>query len=337
MKKMTTIFALLLFLGTLFSCSKDEAKLNDLDPEKATVSFGSLLNDMVGNKTALKDDLDDLPECSDAIPAYAEVAMTRGEAWAVGSDTNPIRVELNPNPSDFDGDGVDNYFTEESSELELVPGFYSLEYFKIFDADGNMLWIAPRSRGFQNLVENSLPLPISLKAGVKKYVSVDVICFDDRVVNEYGYLFFDVQANELIKFCIFGNFCNEDGRHFPAHFNVNVWKYSGDSNNPRGPAITSNASNNVGVNDAGDAFGDPLCVFLPDSEGSDEYYFEITLMESDAYDAQPGIIRSGVITDDDVRALYDGEDNTDYFHFREGNCGGEDTPDLFDNQLMADI
>ncbi len=332
---MTKIFVLMLFLGTFLSCSKDDGKSN-LDPEMATLSFGSLLNDMAGNRTAIKEHLNDLPECSDAVPAYVEVALSLDGAWAVGSDTNPVRVELNPNPADFDGDGVDNYFTKESSDLELVPGDYSLEYFQVFDANGNMLWIAPRSGGFENFVTNSLPLEISLRAGVKKYVSVDVICFDDRVVNEYGYLFFDIQGNKLIKFCIFGNFCNDNGRHFPAHFSVNVWKYSGDSNNPRGQVITENSSNNVGVNDAGDAFADPLCVVLPDSEGNDEYYFEITLLGSQAYDTQPRIIRSGVITDDDVRALYDGEDNTEAFHFREGNCGGEDTPDLFNNDLMAD-
>jgi glucose/arabinose dehydrogenase len=68
---------------------------------------------------------------------------------------------------------------------------------------------------------------------------------------------------------------------------------------------------------------------LPDSEGSDEYYFEITLLGSQAYATQARIIRSGVISDDDVRALYDGEDNTEAFHFREGNCGTGDTPALF--------
>lgn len=329
MKKMKIIFVLMLLLGTLFSCSNDEAKLNDLDQEKATLSFGSLLNDMAGNKTAIKEHLDDIPGCSDAVPDYVEVALSLGGAWAAGSDTNPVRVELNPNPSDFDGDGAENYFTEESSELELIPGDYSLEYFKVFDADGNMLWIAPRNGDLVNFVNNGLPLNISLGAGVKKYVSVDVLCFDDRLVNEYGYLFFDINENRLSEFCIFGNFCDENGRHFPAHFSVDVWQYSGDSNNPKGNPIELDLMNNVGVNDDGDAFADPLCVVLPDSEGNDEYYFEITLMESDAYETEERIIRSGVITDEEVRAFNVGENNQEYYHFREGNCGTGDTPALF--------
>ncbi|MDT0649311.1 alpha/beta hydrolase [Autumnicola edwardsiae] len=329
MKKMTMYLVLMVFLGTLFSCTKEETRPNDLNPEKATLSFGSLLNDMVNNRAAIKQQFDEFPDCSDGIPAYVEVALSQDGAWAVGNETDPLQVDLNPNPDDYDGDGIDNYFTEFSYELELDPGDYVLEYFKVFDDSGNELWIAPRSGNFDNFVDNALPLAISLGAGVKKYVSVDVVCFDNRIVNEYGYLFFDINGSELIEFCVFGNFCEENGRHFPAHFSVNVWHYSGDSQNPRGEVIVSDSMNNTGVNGEGDFYADPLCITLP-SEGNNEYYFEITLLESDEYDAEERLIRSGVISDEDIRDLYDGDDNTEYYHFMEGNCGSEDAPALFD-------
>ncbi|WP_051227789.1 PQQ-dependent sugar dehydrogenase [Gillisia sp. JM1] len=336
MKKLSKYLSLLICLATLFSCSQDDIKNNNSDQEKATLSFGSLLNDMAGNRSAIKEHLDDLPECTDGTPAYVEVALSQDGSWVVGSNTNPLRVELSPNAADFDGDGVDNFFTKYSPDLELVPGTYTLEYFSVFDATGTQLWIAPRSGLFENMVGTALPMDIPLGAGVKKYVSVDVVCYDRRMVNEYGYLFFDITQNEVINFCIFGNFCDENGRHFPVHFSASAWIYTGDPQNPRGRSISLNTENEIGVNSNGDAFAKPLCIALVDKSGTDEYYVEITLLDSDAYDAQPKLIRSGVITDTDVRSLYSADNNTEYFHFMEGNCDAEDTPDLFSNDLMAD-
>lgn len=328
---------LLAVVMLLFSCSKEDKLGNDLDSEKATVSFGTLLNDLVSENSGARQAVQDLPDCLDATPFYVEVALSQDGAWAVGSDTQPVRVNLNSSPADFDGDGVDNYFTNEAEELELIPGTYNLEYFTVYDTNGNALWRAPRTTGsFAGLVDSPLPMTISLGAGVKKYVSVDVLCFDNRVVNEYGYLFFDIVASEAIKFCIFGNYCDENGRHYPAQYRVDVWNYSGDSENPQGDVIENDLMNTVGVNDDGDAFAEPLCIVLPDGEGTDEYYFEITLLSSDDYDADEEIIRSGVISDEDVRALYDGDSNTNYYHFREGNCELEDSPALFSDDGADD-
>ncbi|MFO7720218.1 MAG: vanadium-dependent haloperoxidase [Gillisia sp.] len=170
-------------------------------------------------------------------------------------------------------------------------------------------------------------MAIELNAGVKKYVQVSVLCFDNRFVNEYGYLFFDLNPNRAIEFCIFGNYCDETGRHYPAAFSVNIWAYS---NGATGAQLYTNLSNTVAMNDAGDYAGTPLCIALPDTAGLDEYYIEISLLNSDAYgNVTEGVIRSGVITDEDVRNLFDGADATNYFHFREGACNLSDSPDLF--------
>ncbi|MDT0676866.1 PQQ-dependent sugar dehydrogenase [Autumnicola musiva] len=341
MKKLNYCAAFIAALALLFSsCSKDENNLTESDPEKATLSFSTLLNDLVSNKAALKQQIGGIPECSDNNPAYVEIALSQDGAWAVGNDDDPVRVDLNPNPDDSDGDGVENYFTEYSSQLELVPGTYTLEYFTVFDANGNEIWIAPREMGsLDEMVDTALPFDISLGAGVKKYVSVDVMCYDNRMVNEYGYLFFDIIAKEAIEFCIFGNYCDDNGRHYPAHFSVDVWNYSGDIENPMGTPIGSDLMNMVGVNNNGDAYADPLCIVLPDGSGIDEYYIEISLMPSDEYDAEEEIIRSGLISDEDIRALFDGESNNDYFHFMEGDCGNgaADSPALFADVELAII
>ncbi|MDT0644426.1 hypothetical protein RM553_16425 [Zunongwangia sp. F363] len=332
-------YVVFLLLSTLLFtfCSKDDKPGNDLSPDKASISFGALLNDLVSRKPDLKQALEDLPECSEGIPVYVEVALSQDGEWIVGDDENPLMVQLSPTPADYDGDGVDNYFTEASPDLELSPGTYTLEYFTVMDENGNTLWIAPRdlegTDDYANFVENPLPLDISLGAGVKKYVDVDVLCYDNRMVNQYGYLFFDIEQSQVIDFCIFGNYCDENGRHFPAHFSADVWSYSGDPDNPRGEVLQNNIMNEVGMNNDGDYYADPLCLPLPDRSGEDQYYVEIRLMNSDAYEADARLIRSGVITDDDVRALFDGEDNADYYHFKYGYCNMEDVPMLFDEAL----
>ena len=339
MRNVMKLLAGLAVVSLLFSsCSKDDEITKGMDEEMATLSFGSLLNDLL-SKNDLKQQLEEIPKCSDDLPAYVRVALSQNGTWMIGSDTNPLRVELNPTPADYDGDGVDNYFTEESTQLELVPGTYRLEYFTVHNSDGDVLWMAPRTQGDLGAwVDAALPLDIPLGAGTKKYVSVDVLCFDDRMVNEYGYLFFDIGQNAAIEFCVFGNFCDDTGRHFPAHFRVDVWTYSGDAEAPRGQLI-SGEMNNVGVNNDDDAFADPLCLILPNTSGTDMYYIEITLLDTDAYDTEERVIRSGVISDEDVMRFFDGEDAVEYYHFREGACERADSPPLFldvDLELVAD-
>ncbi len=294
-----------LFALLFTSCSKENETLQN-SPEKATLSFEALLNDL----TRESDSKAHIPECSDATPAYVEIILANeaGEN-IVGSTATPFRVNLTTGQA----------FTEEVPELRLDPGEYSLEHFIVYDQEGNMIWITPRDGDLATFVNNPLPMSINLGAGVKKYVEVDVLCFDDRNVNEYGYLFFDFNQNEAIKFCIFGNVCDETGRHAVAEYEVDVWY--GTSNS--GTVLYSNLRNNISTNQDGDESSEPVCVALPDTDGEDSYYFEISM------DGE--IIRSGTITDADVKDLYDGDSNTEYFHFREGNCNLADSPDLFND------
>ena len=78
----------------------------------------------------------------------------------------------------------------------------------------------------------------------------------------------------------------------------------------------------------GDYAGTPVCVPLPDVDGEetiDNYYVEITLLNSDAYDdVTEEVIRSFTLTDAQVRTLFDGEDAVDYWHFQQGpTCNTE--------------
>lgn len=329
MNKFKSYFAFLTICTLLFSsCSKEEDSI-DPNAETATLSFATVLNDMMNKNAALKQQLD-IPECSDATPAFVEVVLTGPEN--VGSMQDPLIVSVNPNPGDYDGDSEAEYFTEESTDLELVPGTYTLQWFVVYDGhpdddSSNRLWIAPRADGdMANFVDTPLPQSFNVGAGVKKYVDVEVLCFDDRLVNEYGYLFFDIETNQAIEFCIFGNFCPPSGRHFPAQYSVDVWSYANDQ---RGALIHENLTNTVELDENGDYAGSIICMALPDTDGLDEYYMEITLHSSDAYgNIEERVIRAGVVRDDEVKQLFDGENNLDYYHFREG-CDGDDSPPIF--------
>lgn len=327
MRKLITRIGMFLIVVLLLTfCSKDDGILPN--SEKATLSFAAVLNDLA-EKSTLKQP-GDIPECSQDAPAFVEIILSMDGTEVVGSSEEPLRINVNPEPVDSDGDGDEEFFTQESASLELLPGTYSLDYFVVLNADEKIIWVAPMSGSdFSGFVGSALPLEIELGAGVKKYADVEVLCFDDRMVNLYGYLFFDINGTRAIEYCVFGNFCDETGRHFPASFSLDIWKYSGDPQNPQGESLVENLRNETGEYENGDAFADPVCAILPDLSGTDQYYLEITLLDSDLYETQERIIRSGVITDDDVRSMFEGASNTNYYHFREGSCQMGDSPALF--------
>ena len=311
------------------SCSKDEEAVADDPNQTASISFTTVLNDLVSEKSAFKQQLD-IPDCSGDAPAYVAVVLS-GDA-SIGTVDSPLIISVNPNPGNYDDDDELEYFTDESSELELVPGSYTLEYFAVYnghpdDEDTDVIWVAPRTDGeLADFVDNPLPQTFNVGAGVKKYVDVEVLCFDDRMVNEYGYLFFDLETTAAIEFCVFGNFCDEDGRHYPAEFSVSVWEWVDGA---QGDQLHSGLENTVTLNNDGEYAGSTVCLALPDTAGEDQYWIEITLQDSDAYDTEERVIRSGVVTDAEVKALFDGDDNVDYYHFREGACDSDDSAELF--------
>ena len=159
------VFALL-----LTSCSKDEEAVNG-NEKLATLSFTTVLNDLVASKASLKQQLD-IPDCSDDAPVFVAVVLT-GET-TVGTVDNPVIVSVNPDPDNFDDDPEDEYFTEESSDLELVPGEYTLEYFAVYNGDPSedgteVIWVAPREEGeMAAFVDTPLPLTFDLVPGAKK-------------------------------------------------------------------------------------------------------------------------------------------------------------------------
>src|SRR5690606_17145581 len=173
--------ALAVFALLFTSCSKEESSaIDDADANFVELTFGAVLNDLA-NRAANKQQMNDVPTCSDAAPDYARINFSYG-----GQDYEVVVDILQ------DADG---YFTDYSEDFKIpVNGgstTVSLTGFLVYDSSNNIIWAAPVGSGFANYVDSVLPQSFNVAAGTKPYINVDVLCFDRRLVNEYGYVFFD--------------------------------------------------------------------------------------------------------------------------------------------------
>lgn len=311
MRKFNFYLSFIAVFALLFtSCSKDEESGGNLDSDNATLSFGAIVQDLANKSSDKQSDIGDLPACSDDTPSYVEIVLMQGDTEVVGSIEDPFPVNL----------VAGQVFTEEVPELELEPGTYSLEHFAVYNEGGELIWLAPKGGVLAEFVDNPLPLNINLGAGVKKYVDVSVICYDDRDVNQYGYMFFELDANRAFEYCFFANYCTPEGRHFPARYAVDI--------SIDGTTIYSGVENTTGTNADGDFYADPLCFALPDLDeyADDEEYIDytITLLDwNEAYgDVEPMVI-SGSLSRNEVMANLNADGETvEYDHVRFG-CDGE--------------
>ena len=118
------------------ACSKDEIdSIPADDPEMATLNFGVVLNDLMDQQSLTRQAMT-FPDCSDQVPSYVHVVLSG--TTDLGTYEDPIEVGVNPTPGDYDDDGTEEYFTVESSDLELEAGPYSLDYFAVYDEDDNL-------------------------------------------------------------------------------------------------------------------------------------------------------------------------------------------------------
>jgi len=333
------------FLLVLVSCEKETA-LNTDDSAKGTLSFGSLISQFDNNseKTWLTDEV---PTCKTDSPKYVRVALKYFDAgkqewkWYKNSNSDKIEIEVNPNGTDTNNDGqIDSWFTKESLDLELNVGEYSLEYFAVTDGvgeDSQILYLAPRKEEnaidpdlqpvlFHNFVNDPLPVQISIGTGVKYYQPVEVLCYDDAFFFNFGYLFFDFNSQNLRNLCIYGNYCQQNGKHIPAQFKTKVWK--GDNYNDANLLVS--AENKLKSFTAEDGsfqyYTEAICFPLPDIE---LYSAKIWLVEENKPDL---LIRKGTFSKNDLDLLFEASNNFSYYHFREGCC------ETFDNfSLLLDL
>ncbi|MDX1544320.1 MAG: hypothetical protein R3214_10275 [Christiangramia sp.] len=331
MKKIKLYLAsCVLFALVLAGCSKEEgtpSQETGNSMNSVEITFGALLDDLSQRAmSSSKAHFDQIPTCSGTEPAVARIS------FSYGGNSYETDVAI---LSDEEG-----YFTAYSEDLKIPVAdggvtVVTLEGFQVYDGDpdgdGELIWIAPISSEegqFDGYVDNPLPFDIEVHDGTKPYIEVEVLCFDRRMVNEYGYVFFDIENKELIEFCVFGNFCPPSGRHYVASYSLDVWIYE---NGQATVQIYDDLTRFVTQNQAGEWSADPLCIVLPDDpDEEDQYLIEITILDGPQYDATEEVIRRSVLTDQEVRTFFDGDNNLEYFHFFEG-CGENDNPPIFDD------
>ncbi len=322
------IFALL-----LTSCSKEETSATMDDPSSnlsTVLSFRSVLNDLSG-----RSHFDQVPTCSPEDPAYVVLEISyEGQAPAT---MGPIEVEI---LSDEEG-----LFTAYSELLKVPVSnngsvMVTLESFQVFDSGDNLIWIAPIENvdgEFDGYVDNPLPFDFEINDGTKPYIDVEVLCFDRRMVNEYGYPFFDIFPGKIYPLCFFANYCTDSGRHYVGNYSVDLYYYDGVST----VQLYSSDDTMPDLNDDNYS-ADPLCLVVPESpfeDANEPYLYYVITPENwpgyygDVSDATP--LPAVWLNWNDVEGYLndDGETN-EYIHLfincddnpGGGDCTGEIIP-----------
>jgi len=323
--------AILMLLFASCSTENVEAPIDDTNAQFTTLTFGAVLNDLA-NKAMQKGHFDQVPTCADAEPAVAVIEFSYG-----GSDYSATVDIL----SDASG-----YFTAYSDDLKIpVPSngstMVTVTGFMVYDGDtsvfsdafyspihGNLIWIAPKGDDaqFDGYVEEALPVVFEVFPGTKPYFDIEVLCFDRRLVNEYGYVFFDILPKTVYPLCLFVNYCNVDDRHWVADYSIDLYFGTNangiklyDHTNPMAMATT-------GVKE-GEFYADPLCLVIPGPPanlGNDAPYLYLVIYPEDWANSYGDIDNTPVpvqLSWNMVNALLNDDGTTnEYLHLLVGEC-----------------
>ena len=360
MKYFKLFYAYLACAALVFtSCSKDENGATDApgEAEISSLNFNVQLEDFELNRSAInkqESGTTEVPSCNneDTEPSFIRAVIMESDGSYVddGDASNAEAVDIRIIPvsdSDSDSDGMFNWLTNEEAFLELPTGQYSLEYFDVRNTNGDVLYLAPSSNdtygpaNFENFVDAPLPHTIQLATGTKHYDEVEVLCYDDVFADAYGYLFFDFEMLPLQYICLFGNECNDVGRHFPSNFRIKVWEYPSEigSINFNDDDALVNAINDVEREGGVVVQADALCIPLPDRPNVDEvFYAELYTIDDNGVET---LIRRGDFSQEEIETLAVDVDQTlpgtqQYWHFREGPYCGEDSDPCLLSRVTTD-
>lgn len=337
MKNIKHIIAFCSIITLLFaSCSKDEP-VQQMDPANedsyAILTFNSLLNDL-SERAMQKGHFDQIPECIQGTPDNVDITFS-----VDGGASKTINVGVLGEPG--------NYFTDYHEDLKiLIPNDgneetddsvnITLEGFVVYTESGEKLWLAPvRTNSdidqFEGYVSRSLPFTETVYRGTKPYFNVEVLCFDKRIANEYGYVFFDIVPKTIYPLCLFANYCNEDGKHWVADYAIDL--YYGPSIS--GIQLYSNTQDVAMASTSvveGEFQADPLCLVVPGPPANmteamfDDPYLTLVVYPMDwiAEGSYGDIDNSGVeiqLSWNEVNGLLNADGTTnEYLHLLLGEC-----------------
>lgn len=312
--------ALAVFAMVFTSCSKEESSaLDDENSEFVELTFGATLNDLANR--AMKQSVGDLPipDCASTAPDHAVISFSYG-----GNDYN-VTVDIL-----MDSDG---YYTDYSDLLKIPVSAngtttVTLTGFLVYDSSNTIIWAAPVGDQFANYVDQVLPRNFNIAAGTKPYIDVEVLCFDRRMVNEYGYVFFDILPDTIYPLCTFINYCNEDGRHWVANYSIDLYYGTNDEGIQLYDNADDDAQVTVGTR-SGQYYADPLCLVIPGPPANlanDQPYLYMIIYPNDWTDNYGNIDNTPVpvqLSWNDVNELLNSDGTTnEYLHLFIGECPG---------------
>ena len=312
--------ALAVFAMVFTSCSKEESSaLDDENSEFVELTFGATLNDLANR--AMKQSVGDLPipDCASTAPDHAVISFSYG-----GNDYN-VTVDIL-----MDSDG---YYTDYSDLLKIPVSAngtttVTLTGFLVYDSSNTIIWAAPVGDQFANYVDQVLPRNFNIAAGTKPYIDVEVLCFDRRMVNEYGYVFFDILPDTIYPLCTFINYCNEDGRHWVANYSIDLYYGTNDEGIQLYDNADDDAQVTVGTR-SGQYYADPLCLVIPGPPANlanDQPYLYMIIYPNDWTDNYGDIDNTPVpvqLSWNDVNELLNSDGTTnEYLHLFIGECPG---------------
>ncbi len=311
------------------SCSKEEInrRSEETTDDKVTIHFGPVIEEYSNQNDNPQEDY--MTVCSFDDPAYAQIKLV------YGNYNTPLEVTVGILE---DSEGLFTAY-DEALEIPIQAGETTVsvtltDFLVRSDNEGSpgeVIWVAPKKDSeYAKFVSNPLSNTFDLRAGSKNYLDVEVICYDDRDVNLYGYQFFNITPTALTKFCVFANFCSTpDNRDNVANYSLDIYTYSGkvpeESPMEDETLYTSIYSDEMPfTGQEGNTFyADPLCLPIPvgDFKNPDDpyLYYVITLEDWDGYyGIAPEASQSGYLTWNQILTLLnnDGNENTvDYLHF----------------------
>jgi len=273
MRKILGILAVLFAATMIFttSCQKDEVQNTE-----AQIVF-DIHNPGLDNSN-LKDggvDDPDKPLCGDATPAYVMVTFA--------NYNNGVAIKI-PVLSSYD--------VTKTQVLKLMPGDYTVTSFEVYDANDNLIWVAPLSGSeYQQFLTNTLDLTITVDAFKKYQFDVDVLCWQDWAFEQFGYAWFHFNKYSVKTLCFFGDVCTKfydawhidgspyagqvsGGEDFPAIITVTVYDHNTG-------AVMSNPNTFSNASYLGE--GEPLCIEYVDNleDDNDQFDVEISLVLPD--------------------------------------------------------
>ncbi|MCD6089854.1 MAG: hypothetical protein J7J72_00005 [Bacteroidales bacterium] len=177
---------------------------------------------------------------------------------------------------------------------------YSLDSFILYNDEGEEVLAIPLiDSEYAKYVTNPLPMDFDVEAFYKNEVPIQVLCFDETVITQFGFSWFSLDVTAIREICFFGDICvdandyvgslYEDQRNglqhdMPAIFEIKVSTWNKTTNDWNVPEVIKNNETLEGSStDAYDWLGEgaALCVQFPDYAGVDTYKIELLVYVSD--------------------------------------------------------